>query len=319
MDNNDPGQTPAAPDSGNEPAAQPAEQPAVEPTQTPDPQPAENTPAAPVAPEPTEPAPATNDPTLPDHGIDPDKGIDPDAGDAPTTPEPNPADPNAEANPDLKTMTRAERAEYFRNIDTNTRKQVETAIDQAYQPQPVDELTQKYMDEGYDNFQAQILAREEVRDQQAQISAARAEIAELNAGLATDAMEVISTIDWLNPAKGEGVYDKDSAAAASTLYEKLCVVKDPNTEQLDAQGQPIPGTGQIVEARMSPSQFYHLMDNIRSAGSESSRMAALKAAESQMAAVAPPTSNTNRRETPFDNLSTKEKRAALQAKGILIT
>lgn len=276
------------------------------PTPSADPQPAGDTPAEsdsqPTQPEPTGPAPDTNDPDLPDHGVDPDKGIDPDAGDAPTTPEA----PKNEAEVDLKSMTRAERREYFQNIDSQARKQVEASINAAYQPQPVDELTQAYMDEGYDNFQAQILARETVRDQQAQISEARAEIAELNAGLATEAMEVVSTIDWLNPNKGKGVYDQESSDAASQLYEQLCISKDERT-------------GQIIEAKMSPMQFYSLMDNIRSSGSETARLSAQKAAEEQLAAVAPQTSNTNQRETPFDRLSPAEQREKLLAKGYLIT
>lgn len=317
-----------APTVTDSPAPDPAPAdpaPAEETSTTPDPAPAPDAPAeTPKAPEPTGPAPDTNDPTLPDHGVDPDKGIDPDAGDQPPNPdEPNPADPNkdqpADNAPDLKNMSRAERAEYFRNLDQATRKKVEASIDQAYQPQPMDELTEHFKEQGHSDFEAQILARETRRDQQAQINEARAEIAELNAGLTTDAMEVVSTIDWLNPTKGEGIYDKSSADAASALYQELCIVRDENTAQRDAEGKPIPGTGQIIETKMMPSRFYHLMDQIRSAGSETSRLQALKSAEKQMAAVAPPSSNTNRRATPFESKSAAEMRAELQAKGVAVT
>lgn len=319
MDPND-SPAPVVTDSGAPDPAPADPSPAVDTPPEPT-QPAENAPAAdPQAPEPTGPAPDTNDPDLPDHGINPDKGIDPDKGDAPPNPDtPNPADPAAEANLDLKSMSRAERAEYFQSLDKNTRKQVEAVIDKAYQPQAHDELKQQYVDQGYDDFQADILARETRRDQQAQINEARAEIAELNAGLSTDAMEVVSTIDWLNPTKGEGIYDATAANAASQLYQNLCIVRDDNTAQRDAQGNLIPGTGQIIEAKMAPSTFYHLMDQIRSSGSETSRVSALKAAEAQMAAVAPPSSNTNRREAAFESKSAAEMRAELQAKGIAVT
>lgn len=317
-------QAPATTDSGAPDPAPADPSPAEETSQEPTTPPAENAPAENPAPEPTGPAPDTNDPTLPDHGVDPDKGIDPDAGDQPPHPdEPNPADPNkdqpADAGPDLKSMSRAERAEYFRNLDKATRKQVEANIDKVYQPQSHDELKEKYIEAGYDDFQADILARETRRDQQAQINEARAEIAELNAGLTADAVEVVTTIDWLNPTKGEGVYDKGSTQVASSLYEQLCVVRDDRTAQRDGQGNPIPGTGQIIEVRMSPSQFYTAMDQIRSAGNENSRIQAQKAAESQMAAVAPPSSNTNRRAPSFDSLSAAEQRERLLAKGIVVT
>lgn len=226
---------------------------------------------------------------VPDEGDEPDTGNDPDAGDEAT--EPN----------SLKGMTREQRAEFFKQQQEQQRKSVEQAINQVYQPQPVDELTEAYMNEGYDQFQATMLARETQREQQAQIAEARAEIAELNSSLITEAMEVVNTIDWLDDSKADK-FDQSSADAASQLYEALAIEKDPRTNQ-------------IVNAKISPKQFYTLIDQIRQSGAKQAGLSARKAAEQEIASVAPPTSTTNVRDTPFAELSPSEMRAKLEAQG----
>lgn len=255
-------------------------------------------------PEPTGPAPDTTDPGTPDHGIDPDKGIDPDAGDLPTNPDP-PLDNKDDGPIDLKSMSRAERAAYFKEQADVSRRQVEQAIDKAYQPQNINELRAAYIEAGYDEGTATLLARGDVQDQRNQINEARAEIAELNAGMAMEAMEVVNSIPWLN-SDNKDSYDQKTTEAVSTLYESLALTKDPNT-------------GQTVEAKLSPKQFYTLMNQVRESGAAEARLEGQKAAERQMAAVAPPSSNTTKRATPFDNLSTADMRAQLLAKGINVT
>lgn len=284
---------PAAPANGDKPA---------DPAPTADPQPKEGAPTA--------------DPATPDKPADA-----PAEGDDPAQPSDTPADAPAEnenQTPDFKSMTRAERAQYFQNLEATTRREVEAKVNEVYQPQGVDDLKQKYIDAGHTEFEAAMLAREEVRDQEADISRARAERAELNATLAADAMEVLGTIDWLNPAK-KGSFDQVSSDAATQLYDELCLTRDENTAEYDDKGNMIPGTGQIIGASMTPKQFYGLVDKIRSSGLENAKLSAQKAAEEQLAAVAPPSSNSNKTEKAFDQLSTAEKRSRLLAQGKLIT
>jgi hypothetical protein len=293
-------------------------------TGTDSPQPAGDTPAetttpTPGNPEPTGPGPDTTDPTLPDHGVNPDKGIDPDAGDLPTNPDtPLPNDSASSDIVDLKSMTRAERAAYFQEQKQNTEREVAQAINLAYQPQEVSELRDAYIEAGYDEGTATLLARGDVQDQQNQINAARAEIAELRSGMEVEATELIHTIDWMNPSK-EDKFDSKTLEAGSQLYDTLAVTRDERTAQRDANGNPIPGTGQIVEAKLSPKQFWGLVNQIREAGAADARLEGQKAAERQMAAVAPPSSTTTKRETPFDNLSAADMKAQLLAKGVNVT
>lgn len=225
------------------------------------------------------------------------------------TPDEEPAAPDEPASdpeqapedaPEPK-MTRAERAAYYRELSQANSKQVEQAIDHAYQPQPVDELKEAYLDQGYSDAEATLLARDEVRSQREQIQEARADIAELNMTLTTEAMEVVNTIAWTNAQNAE-TYDRETTEAASRLYEQLAVSKDPRT-------------GQIVEAKLTPKQFYGLIDQIRSSGAAEAQLKGQKAAEQQLSAVAPPTSNTNQRSVAFNNMSVAQQEQYLKAKG----
>lgn len=241
--------------------------------------------------EPSDPAPQTPDP-----GIEPDKEAEPDTGDEPANPAPQ------DDEPDVSKMTRRERAEYFQSLNQDQIKQVERAIDSVYQPQPVEELKEHFIEQGYSEGEALLLARDEVRSQREQINEARAEIAELNMTLATQAMDVVNTIPWLNSQNEGKGYDKKSTEAASTLYEQLAINKDPRT-------------GQIIEAKITPKEFYGLIDQIRSSGTAEASLKAQKNAEREMAAVAAPSSTTNARETSFENMNNEQKRAYLRAKG----
>jgi len=321
MDTDNP--APAPTDGGTAPAA-PAE-PA-----NPTPQPGSGDGGGNTPPEPTDPAPQMPDPDVPDHGVDSDKGIDPDKGDEPTgnppedpsnEPDPdNPADKveNENQTVDLSKMSRAERVQYFQELEAKTTKEVEARVNATYKPTPLEELKQKYIDEGKTDFEASMLAREEVRDQELDIARASSERAELNAKLAIESTEVLADMPWLN-AKDKEAFDKEAAPAAIEAYDRLCLTRDDNTAQHDDNGKPIPGTGQIIGALMTPKEFFGLMDKIRSSGNATAELKAQKAAEEQMAAVAAPSSNSNKREAEFDSLSNEEKRARLRASGHLVT
>lgn len=303
----EPAAAPAAGDEGTTPAPKPPEGEGAEP-------------AAPAAGD------GGDEPAKPADGAEgdepaPAEGDGDGDGDKPADDPEKPAEggePDNQA-PDLKTMSRAERAQYFQNLENQTRQEVEAKVAEVYQPNSIDELKQKYIDEGYSDFEARSLARDEMRDQEADIAKAGAERAKLNASLAIESTEVLNTIDWLNPNNKEA-YDKKSSDAAIELYDVLCLTRDPNVPEVDGKGEPIPGSGQIIGATMTPKQFYGLMDTIRSSGTETARIAAQKAAEEQMASVAAPASNSNKRvDKAFDQLSNAEKRKQLQDKGILIT
>lgn len=254
-------------------------------------------------------------------GNEPGNGEGDEPGDEPADDpnKPKEGDEPGDSGVDLTKMSRAERAQYYQNLEANSRKQAEATVNATYQPQSVDELKQKYIDQGHSDFEASMLAREEIRDQEADIAKARAERAELNANLAVEATEVLNTFGWLNPKNKES-YDKKSSDAAVDLYDRLCLTRDVNTAETDNQGQPIPGTGQIIGASMTPKEFYTLLDNIRSSGTETARMEAQKAAERQMGSVAAPSSNSNKPvDKSFDQLSNAEKRERLRAQGHLIT
>lgn len=246
-----------------------------------------------------------------------------DTGDGDDTTDDNSDDQTTETSdgddtPDLKSMSRAERAQYFQKLEADARKQAEATVNDTYQPQSVDDLKQKYLDQGHSEFEAKMLARDEMREQEADIARARAERAELNANLATEAMEVMSTIEWLNP-KNADAYDEAASDAAVELYDALCLLRDENTADKDADGNVIPGTSQIISAVMTPKKFYGLMDTIRSSGVETAKTQAQKAAEEQMAAVAAPSSNSTKKERDFDLLSNDEKREYLRKQGHIVT
>ena len=179
------------------------------------------------------------------------------------------------------------------NQDVSTNDETVEFSNLSQFDEPTDtEVKERLLEEGYTDAEATMLARDEVRSQREQINEARAEIAELNMSMATEAMEVVNTIDWLNSSNKE-TYDEKSTELASQLYESLAITKDPRT-------------GQIIEAKMTPAQFYHAINNIRNSGSAKAQLAAQKAAERQMASAAPPTSTA----PPAANQSADDKQAS---------
>lgn len=184
--------------------------------------------------------------------------------------------PDDSDKPDLKSMTRAERADYFKSQRSSQLEQVNKTIDEAYQPQPLDELVQEYIDKGFTEGEAYTNARLDVADQQNQLNSAKGQIAETQAMAYMEAYDVVNSFDWMNHTKPDS-YDKATVDAASSLYEQFAVVRDDRTNQ-------------IVGYNMMPKQFYGMIDQIRNSGSKQATIKGQKAAEQQMAAVAPSSS-----------------------------
>lgn len=191
---------------------------------------------------------------------------------------------------DLKAMSKEERKEYFQQLQAERQQHINQVVDQNYQPTPLDDLTYAYMEEGYDQFQATMLARETVREQEKQIAEAKAEIAQVNMAIQTDAVEVMSTLPWTDSSKPDD-FDKETTKIAGEVYDSLLTTKDPRT-------------GQIIEAKIPLKQWYTIVDQIRNSGSSKAALKAQKDAEAQMAAVAPSTSSS-----PSSNKSPEDKQA----------
>lgn len=195
----------------------------------------------------------------------------PEASDEPA--EEQPVEEKSET--ELKGMTRAERKEYFESLKQDLQPQVERAIDENYQAQPLDELKDHFLNEGYDEFQATMLAKDTYREQQAQLDKATTEIVQLNANLQVDSFEAQAKYDWMN--KKSDSYDKDLHQLAADLFAENAVID--------------PKTGQIIDAKMTPTRAAQIIDKARNSGIAKAQLKAQKAAEQQMAAAAPPTSS----------------------------
>lgn len=177
-----------------------------------------------------------------------------------------------------------------RRIQEREKRQIEQTLSQAYQPQAADQLTQAFIEQGYNQFEAEMLARDERRSQQAQIQEARTQIAELNMQIETEAIQVMSDFPEFNPKSD--TYDQDFATQASALYERTADV------------QTDPKTGVIVGSKITPYDFFKQLHDMRTSGMSRAQVQGQKAAEKQMAAVAPPTSAA-----PQTNVSKEEKEA----------
>lgn len=221
-------------------------------------------------PEPTEPSPVEDKTT---------ETTDEEADSEPQTPEDGDETEASvdteETEPETRGMTRKERAEYYSQQRQEQQRTVEQAVSQAYQPQDVTQLQQYYMEQGHTEGESLILARQDVADQKAQIAQASAEITELNANLRVDTMDAQSKYDWMNPAKTD-VYDKELHQYAADLFAQGITLDER--------------TGQIIDAKKTPSQVAAIVDKIYQSGVKKAAVKAQKAAEQQIASVAPPSS-----------------------------
>jgi hypothetical protein len=222
-------------------------------------------------------------------------------GDAPEAPA-EPEEQKPEIPEETPLETEAERAKRFyelRQEQKQHRRAVEQAVSQNYQPQPVEQLVQHFLDQGYTQFEAEMKADSEVRNQREQLQETRTQVAELNMRINTEAVQVMHDFPVFDPTSPE--YDKDFANKASAMYERAAgVMKDPKT-------------GVIVATNLTPYEFYKNLADLRASGQTQAQLKAQKAAEAQMARVdAQP---SMRQETKFSDMSLSEQREYLRRKG----
>lgn len=228
----------------------------------------------------------------------PGEAKEPENPEAPTADEePNEGEPKADvpkeepANDEDAKQRRHNYQMAQQRIEQRDKRLIEQKIDQNYQPQPVDQLTQHFIDQGYDEFQANLLARDEARSQREQINEARAQVTELNMRLETEAVQVMHDFPIFDPNSPQ--YDADFAKRASDMY-------------LRASGAVIDETsGLVVQTNITPYEFYKDIIDMRNDGMTQAQIRAQKAAEQQMASVAPPSSSA-----PVVHQSKEDKEAA---------
>jgi hypothetical protein len=189
--------------------------------------------------------------------------------DTPTDETPKTEETEAERNARFYALRQQEKAQ--------TQTEVEKNIDDNYAPQSTDELKQKHLDAGRSEFEAEVLAREERRDQEAQLSQARAQLVELNANLNIDALRVIHEFPEFDEKSKE--FDKDFTERARAMYQRV------SGTQYDEK------SGVVVHTNIKPYEFFKELHDLRTEGMSHAQAAAQRAAEQQMASVASPTSS----------------------------
>lgn len=155
-------------------------------------------------------------------------------------------------------------------------REVGQQIDQHYQPQSADDLKQRYLDQGLDEFQAEVLARSDASEQRARMAEAREQVVTLNANLNQEAIQVIHDFPVFDPDSPE--YDQAFAEKAASLYKAAAA------QTVDDK------SGVVVSTNIMPYQFYKDLADLRTAGLSQAQIKAQRAAEQQMAAVTPPSS-----------------------------
>lgn len=183
---------------------------------------------------------------------------------------------NSELPPQETEAERNRKAYEMRQEEKRQRQQIERQMDNVYQPQPVDELTQAYIDQGYDERQAQMYARDDVRAQREQIAEARAQVAELNMQINSEAMQVLHEFPEFDPNSPK--YDKEFAEMATQKWRR------------ESGSQTDPRTGFVVQTNLMPYDFYKDLHDIHTMGNSRAQMTAQRNLEQQMNSVAPSTS-----------------------------
>lgn len=212
------------------------------------------------------------------------------------------SDQKPEPTPKEEQETEAERNRryYEQRQEAKRQRQVlEQQVSETYKPQPVDELTQHYIDQGYDEFQAQVLARDEVRTQKEQISEARAEVAELNLQINSEAMQVLHDFPEFDPGtpdKPNPLYEKDLAERARARYEQYA--------------KPVidPRTGLIVQTNLTPYDFFKEEHQTWNSGRAKAEVKAQRNVEEQLASATPPSSSAPIQVKSGNTLPELEKR-----------
>jgi hypothetical protein len=139
------------------------------------------------------------------------------------------------------------------NENKELRAQVEELNNQVYRPQTEQEL----IDEGLSPEMAEVRALK----QQMELRDFNSRVYETQNYLSSEAAEVIQSYSIFDPkpdAEGKPTnpdYQPQLAAQAAEALSRS-LIRDPNTEQVDQNGNRIPGTGQIIGYNLSPLQIY---------------------------------------------------------------
>ncbi len=149
------------------------------------------------------------------------------------------------------------------------RAEVTDVNSKVYAPQSPEELVDQGMDPA--------MARVEALEQRTQMAEFNAHVADLNANLNIEALQVMADYPVFNPDAPE--YDKALADKARQVYEKAAAVQtDPNT-------------GLIIQANALPYEIYKAFAEAAQSGTQRGAINGQIAAEKNLAAADPvPTS-----------------------------
>jgi len=139
----------------------------------------------------------------------------------------------------------------------------------VYRAQTAEEL----VDQGYDPTTARV----EALEQESQMTKFNNHVADVNANLNIESLQVMSDFPVFNPDAPE--YDKALADRASQMYEKVSgIVTDPKT-------------GLIIDAKVLPYDFYKNIAEVAQRGKQEGSISGQKAAEKNIAAADPVSSS----------------------------
>jgi hypothetical protein len=168
--------------------------------------------------------------------------------------------------------------------------EIERLNNEVYKPQTEQEL----IDEGLSPEMAEVRALK----QSMELRDFNARVYETQVSLSNEAAEVINNYDIFNP-DSESFEPEIAAQAAEALSRSL--IRDPNTEQRDQNGNPIPGTGQIIGYNVSPLQIYKPIADAYEKAKAAGQIKGQKATDQMLSNVDAP-SSVPPRETKKDPL-----------------
>jgi hypothetical protein len=149
------------------------------------------------------------------------------------------------------------------------RDEVSKVNSQVYAPQTAEELVAEGMEPA--------MARVEALEQKAAMAEFNAHVADLNANLNVEALQVMSDFPVFNPDAPE--YDKSLAERAKRVYERAAAIETDDK------------TGLIVNAQVLPYEIYKEFAEAAQAGKQAGAVKGQIAAEKNLAAVDPVSSS----------------------------
>lgn len=158
------------------------------------------------------------------------------------------------------------------------RQEIKSVNDQVYQPQSAQELINTGMDPA--------LARVEALEQRTQMAEYNAQVADLNANLNVESLNVMRDFPVFDPDSSE--YDKSLADRVGSLYQRVANIQtDPNT-------------GLTIQASVLPYDFYKTFAESVNSGTVQGSVKGQRDAE-KMLSAAEPSSSSAPKEKPQDN------------------